>query len=74
VSLDLGMFEGDRARKEQHFRDALAWARRTGDADLQLLSLAYLGASFVHGDRLEKGIVLLDDARGFRAAGPGRRY
>ncbi len=62
VALNLGMFEGDRVRKEQRFRQALAAARRFGDTDLELVTLAYLGASLVHGDRIEEGMVLLDEA------------
>jgi DNA-binding NarL/FixJ family response regulator len=62
VALDLGMFEEDRARKEQHFRGALEVARRVGDADLEFVTLAYLGASLVHADRTEEGMVLLDEA------------
>jgi DNA-binding CsgD family transcriptional regulator len=62
VSLTLGMFEGDRARKEGYFTEALAVARRVGDADLEFVTLAYLGASLVHADRTEEGMVLLDEA------------
>ncbi len=62
VALNLGMFETDRTRKEQHFADALAVARRVGDADLEFVTLAYLGASLVHGDRTEEGMILLDEA------------
>jgi DNA-binding NarL/FixJ family response regulator len=62
VSLNLGMFEGDRARKEGYFRDALEAARRFADRDLEFVTFAYLGASFVHDDRTEEGMVLLDEA------------
>jgi DNA-binding NarL/FixJ family response regulator len=62
VALDLGMFEADRPRKEQHFRSALEVARRLGDVDLEFVTLAYLGASLVHADRTEEGMVLLDEA------------
>jgi tetratricopeptide (TPR) repeat protein len=62
VALNLGMFEGDRGRKEEHFRAALQAARRFGDTDLEVVTLAYLGASLVHGDRTEEGMVLLDEA------------
>ena len=62
VTLNLGMFEGDRTRKDQYFREALAVARRVGDADLEFVTLAYLGASLVHGDRTQEGMVLLDEA------------
>ena len=56
------MFEGDRARKEERFREALAVARSFGDTDLEFVTLAYLGASLVHADRTEEGMMLLDEA------------
>lgn len=62
VALNIGMFENDRVRKEQRYREALAVARRLGDADLEMVTLAYLGASLVHADRTEEGMVLLDEA------------
>jgi DNA-binding CsgD family transcriptional regulator len=62
VSLNLGMFEGNRARKEEHFRNALQAARRFGDRDLEFVTFAYLGASLVHDDRTEEGMLLLDEA------------
>jgi tetratricopeptide (TPR) repeat protein len=62
VSLNLGMFESDRARKDEHFGQALAVARQVGDTDLEFVTLAYLGASLVHADRREEGMVLLDEA------------
>ena len=62
VALNRGMFEGDRARKELLFREALGVARRFGDTDLEFVTLAYLGASLVHADRTEEGMLLLDEA------------
>jgi hypothetical protein len=62
VALSVGMFAGDRRLRESHLRDALGLARRHGDADLELLALAYLGASLVHDDRLDEGMALLDEA------------
>jgi hypothetical protein len=62
VALQRGMFESDRARKEVLFRAALEMARRLGDADLEFSTLAYLGASLVHADRTEEGMLLLDEA------------
>ena len=62
VALNVGMFEGDRARKEERFREALASARRVADTDLEFVALAYLGASLVHSDRTEEGMMLLDEA------------
>ena len=62
VSLNIGMFEGDHVRKEALFREALEVARRFGDVDLELVTLAYLGATLVHADRTEEAMVLLDEA------------
>ncbi|WP_084959224.1 LuxR family transcriptional regulator [Thermoactinospora rubra] len=62
VALNAGMVESDRARKDDRFREALAVARRCGDTDLEIVTLGYLGASLVHGDRVEEGMALLDEA------------
>jgi DNA-binding CsgD family transcriptional regulator len=62
VALTLGMFDGDRVHKHALFDRALAVARSVGDADLEFVTLAYLGASLVHADRTEEGMVLLDEA------------
>jgi DNA-binding NarL/FixJ family response regulator len=69
VSLDIGMFASDRARKETSFRTALEVARRVGDPDLEFAALAYLGASMVHADRTEAGMALLDEALAAVAGG-----
>jgi DNA-binding CsgD family transcriptional regulator len=62
VALNAGMFEPDRALKEARFREALAEARATGDVDLEVATLAYLGASLVHDDQAAEGMRLLDEA------------
>ena len=62
VSLNKGMFESDQVVKEHHYRDALAHARQSGDASLEFATLAYLGASLVHDDRVDEGMLLLDEA------------
>lgn len=62
VELNIGMFEGDRDRKHERFWEALAVAKKTGDIELELVTLAYLGASLVHADRTEEGMLLLDEA------------
>jgi len=62
VALTIGMFDSDRAHKEQRFREALTLSRASGDHDLEFLTLAYLGASLVHDDRPEEGMLLLDEA------------
>jgi DNA-binding NarL/FixJ family response regulator len=69
VALSLGMFEGDRERKEERLREALEVARGFGDVDLECSTLAYLGASLVHADRTEEGMVLLDEALAAVAGG-----
>jgi DNA-binding CsgD family transcriptional regulator len=62
IALTRGMFEPDRTGKDGHFLQALACARETGDAHLELVTLAYYGASLVHGDRVEEGMMRLDEA------------
>ena len=69
VALNAGMFDGDRAVKEERFRTALAVARRFDHRDLEVTALGYLGASLVHGDRTEEGMVLLDEALAALAGG-----
>jgi DNA-binding CsgD family transcriptional regulator len=62
IALNAGMFEGDRARKEASFVDAIDVGRRCGDPDLEFTALAYLGASLVHRDRTGDGMAMLDEA------------
>ena len=62
VALNLGMFQNERALREQYFAEAISSARRVSDADLELVAMAYMGASMVHEDRIEEGMVLLDEA------------
>ncbi len=69
IALNEGMFTDDRATKETLFREALDVARQVGDTDLELATLAYLGASLVHSDRTEEGMVLLDEALAAVAGG-----
>jgi len=69
IELNVGMFEPDRLRKDQHLRAALGAARRLGDVDLELVSLAYLGASLVHGGQTDDGMAMLDEALAAVAGG-----
>jgi DNA-binding CsgD family transcriptional regulator len=62
VALNIGMFENDRERKNEHLRSALAIARRFEDTDLEVVALAYLGASLVHADHTQEGMRLLDES------------
>ena len=43
--------------------------RETGDADLTFAATSYLGASLVHGDRVEEGMAMLDEALAAVAGG-----
>ena len=69
VALTEGMFERDRGKKETAFQQAVEIGRRTNDADLTFATLAYLGASMVHADRVEEGMLLLDEALAAVAGG-----
>lgn len=62
VALNCGMFEDDRARKEQLFTHARTVGRQAQDTDLEFLAVAYLGANLVHADRTVEGMTLLDEA------------
>ena len=63
VSLDIArFFEPDPILQEERFRATLAVARQFGDPDLEFVTLAYLGARLVRADRIEEGMVLLDEA------------
>ena len=69
VALTEGMFAEVRPAKEAAFRTALEIGHQTGDADLTFVTLSYLGASLVHGDRVEEGMALLDEALAAVAGG-----
>jgi DNA-binding CsgD family transcriptional regulator len=62
VTLNRGMFEAEQSRKETLLRETIAMAQRAGDSELECLTLAYLGSNLVHVDRVEEGMVLLDEA------------
>jgi DNA-binding CsgD family transcriptional regulator/tetratricopeptide (TPR) repeat protein len=62
VALTLGMFEHDRSMKHRRFSEALEVANATQDNDLAFAAMAYLGASLVHADRVEEGMVRLDES------------
>ena len=60
---------GGPADKEQHYARRAGRRSAPGDADLSFATLAYLGASLVHDDRVEEGMVLLDEALAAVAGG-----
>lgn len=62
VMLTQGMFEPQRDQKNRAFERALELGRTTGDPNLAFAASAYLGASRVHEDSTEDGMVLLDEA------------
>jgi len=62
IALTLGMFERDRSMKHRRFEEAIEVGTATQDDDLAFAALAYLGASLVHADRVEEGMVRLDES------------
>jgi DNA-binding CsgD family transcriptional regulator len=69
AALTSGMFEPDRSRKEECYREAMAAAKVAGDGVLMLITMSYYGASLVHGDRVADGMQLLDEALAGVSAG-----
>jgi DNA-binding CsgD family transcriptional regulator len=62
VALTEGMFDDTRRTKETAFGRALHVGHETNDPNLTFAASAYLGASMVHDDRVEEGMVRLDEA------------
>ena len=73
-ALTKSLFEPDRPTKESYLGEALEAARRFKDGDLELVALAYLGASLVHGDRTDEGMKLLDEALAAVTAGEAKDF
>lgn len=69
VALTVGMFDRDRERKHSCFQQAIEVGRSAEDADLVFAAQAYYGASLVHAERTEEGMVLLDEALAAVAGG-----
>jgi DNA-binding NarL/FixJ family response regulator len=69
VALTEGMFAEHRAGKHEAFRVAIEIGREIDDAELTYAAMAYLGASLVHDDRTEEGMVLLDESLAAVAGG-----
>jgi DNA-binding NarL/FixJ family response regulator len=74
VALTRSLFEPDRPTKDALLQESLGAARRFGDSDLELVSLAYLGASMVHGGRTAEGMTLLDEALAAVTAGEAEDF
>jgi DNA-binding NarL/FixJ family response regulator len=62
---------GDPTLVERHSRSALEMARRYGDTDLELCSLAQLGSALVSQGRIAEGVTLLDEAMAGSLGGEG---
>ena len=54
--------EPDPQVREAMLREAMAVGRRCGDPDIEFEALGYLGGLFVLTDRVEEGLVFLDEA------------
>ncbi len=62
----------DAAEGEAMAREAHDFARRSGDADLELSALSEIGAWLVEGGNVEDGVSLLDEAMAGSLGGEGR--
>lgn len=65
--------DGDSPAAERWAREAVAAARRTGDADLELCALAELGMALSQSGMTEDGATLLDEAMAAAFAGEALR-
>lgn len=61
--------EPDPQRREALLREAVAIGRRLRDPDIEFEALSYLGAHLMLIDRVEDGLVLLDEAMAAACAG-----
>jgi DNA-binding NarL/FixJ family response regulator len=61
--------EPDVQVREALLREAIAIGRRLGDPDIEFEALSYLGGLFVMTDRVEEGLVFLDESLAAACAG-----
>ena len=61
--------EPDADVREATLREAMAVGRRFGDPDIEYLALGYLGGLFLMTDRVEEGLVYLDEVMAAACAG-----
>lgn len=61
--------EPDPEVREQWYREAIAIGRRFGDPNIEFEALGYLGGLYVMIDRVEEGMVLLDETMAALCAG-----
>jgi len=61
--------EPDVQAREALLREAIAVGRRLGDPDIEFEALSYLGGLFVMTDRVEEGLVFLDEGLAAACAG-----
>jgi DNA-binding NarL/FixJ family response regulator len=61
--------EPDARAREALLREAIAVGRLLGDADIEFEALSHLGGLFVMTDRVEEGLVLLDESLAAACAG-----
>jgi DNA-binding CsgD family transcriptional regulator len=69
LTLDRAPWSRDSSERERLASEALAIARRFGDADLEFGSLALLGHAYVDSGRVAEGMTLLDEAMAAVTAG-----
>jgi DNA-binding CsgD family transcriptional regulator len=61
--------EPDAAARESLLREAISIGREFGDPDIEFEALSYLGGLFILTDRVEEGLVYLDEALAAACAG-----
>lgn len=61
--------EPDAAIRESLLREAIAIGRQFGDSDVEFEALSYLGGLFILTDRVEQGLVYVDEALAAACAG-----
>ena len=64
--------EADPVEREATLREAIEVGRRFGDPDIEFEALGYLGGLFVMTDRIEEGLVLLDESMAAACSGEMR--
>ena len=63
------ILEPDARLREALCREAIVIGRRFGDPDIEYYALAYLGGVLIMTDRVEEGLVLIDEALAAACAG-----
>lgn len=69
-----GYVERDPVVAMQLLEESLAWGKRAGDVDLELVALADLGLAHVAAGHVTEGMVMLDESMAATMGGEPRRF